>query len=112
MQCDSDVVTVHIVHYTSSKSKRVCKSALTAELSALIDGFEIGFTIRHFLELVLSRKVDLTIYTDSHSLYGLCIYLTQTTERRIQIDLALICESTERREIANNLWIESKKPCR
>jgi len=106
---DSDVGTVNIVHYTSSKSKRVCKSALAAELFAFIAGFDIVFTIRHSLERMFPRKIDLTIYTDSHSLYGLCISLAQTTERRLQIDLALIREAYERREITNIIWIEGKQ---
>ncbi len=106
---DFDVGTVNIFHSTSFNTKSMCTSALAIELFPFIDGFRIGFTIRHSLERMLSLKFGLTIYTDSHSLYGLCISLTQTTERRLQIDLALIGEAYERREMTDILSVESKQ---
>ena len=95
----------NIVHYTSKKSKRVCKSVLAAELFAMVDGFDLSYVIRHSLEKILKRQVALSVYTDSHSLYGLCISLSQTTERRLLIDLALLREAYEKREITNLYWI-------
>ena len=58
---------VNVVHLTSSKFKRVCKSVLAAELFSLVDGFDIQYTIAHKQGKMLSRKLDLVIYTDSHS---------------------------------------------
>ncbi len=96
---NSDGGTVSIFYFTSSESERGCQSALAPETFAFIDEIDIGFKIHHSLERILSRKVDLTINTDRNSLYGLCIYLTQTAERRLQVDLALNLEAYERREI-------------
>lgn len=96
---------INILHFSSTKSKRVCKSVLAAELFALVDGFDIVYTITDGLERLLLRKVDLTIYTDSQSLYGLCISLSQTTEHRLHINLALIREAYERRDITKVVWI-------
>eukprot|EP00171_Calliarthron_tuberculosum_P023256 IDg23256t1 len=55
-----------------------------------------------------TKRVDLTIATDSRSLFCLAITLGQTTERRLQIDLAMIREAYERREIAHLVWISGK----
>ena len=99
----------NIVHYSSTKSKRVCKSALAAEIFALVDGFKIGYTVAHFMSELLMRKVTLTLYTASQSLYRLCISLAQTTERRLQIDLTLIREAYEKRDITDIMWISGKQ---
>ncbi len=99
----------NIVQYSSTKSKRVCKSSLAAELFALVDEFKIGYTVAHFMSELLMRKVTLTLYTDSQSLYRLCISLAQTTERRLQIDLTLIREAYEKRDITDIMWISGKQ---
>lgn len=99
---------VNIIHFASGKSKRVCKSVLAAELFALVDGFDVGYSIAHSLQEIYGRQIDLTLYTDSQSLYGLCISLAHTTERRLQIDLSMIREAYERRDITNIVWIEGK----
>ena len=71
---------VNIIHYASVKSKRVCKSVLAAEIFALVDGFDMCYAIRDSVQRITGRDtVPLTIYTDSHSLYRLCISLSQTT---------------------------------
>ena len=52
-----------------------------------------------FLTITRRPEIALTICTDSRSLYGLCISLSPTTEKRLQIDLAIISEVYEAREI-------------
>lgn len=97
---------VNIIHFASSKSKRVAKSVLAAELFALINGFDVGFSIKESLQRMTGvKKIDLTLMTDSRSLYGLAISLAQTTERRLQIDLEIIRQAYERRELNNVIWI-------
>ena len=76
-------VNVNVVHFTSSKSKRVCKAVLAAEFFSQIDGFDIGYTIANEQAKMMSRKLDLVICTDSQSLHKFCISLTQTTEHRL-----------------------------
>lgn len=103
---------VNVVHYASTKSKLVCKSVLAAGLFALVDGYDAGYAIRDTVRRLYGKEgIPLVIYTDSHTLYGLCIALLSTTERRLQIDLAMIREAYERREISHLLWISgSIKP--
>lgn len=83
---------VIIIHLTSMKSKRVCKSILAADLFSLVDGYDIGYTTAYTLGELYGRKVNLTIYTDFHSLYGLCISWAHTTERRDITDIIWIKE--------------------
>lgn len=96
----------NIVHFVSMKSKRVCRSVLSAELFALIEGFDLGFTIRDTMQRCTGRRhVNLTLATDSRSLFSLSVTLAQTTEKRLLIDLSLIREAYEKRDINDFVWI-------
>ena len=97
--------TANIMHYSSAETKRVRKSVLSAELFALVHGFDIGFLVSHTLSRILGRQVELSIYTESLTLYGLCVSLSQTTEHRLQIDLAIVREAYECRDIINIILI-------
>ena len=58
----------------------MCKSALAAELLAMVDGFDVGFSIRETLVRITGRKtIPLHLVSDSLSLYGLVVSLAQTT---------------------------------
>ena len=47
----------------------------------------------------------LRLYTDSRSLYHLAVSLTRTRERRLQIDLQVLRQAYENREITDIVWI-------
>ena len=103
---DPDTGDCNIIHYISMKSKRVCKIVLHAELLALVEGFDLGFVIRDALERCTRRKaVNLTLGTDSRSLYCILVKLAQTTERRLVINISLVRQEYEKREITNLVWI-------
>lgn len=72
---------------------------LVAELFAFLKAYDVGYTNAHALRVLLGRRVHLTIYTESQSSYGFCISLAHTAELRLQIDLVLIRESYEGRDI-------------
>lgn len=79
----------------------MCKSVLAAEFLAPMEGYDAGYMIAHTLSELIGRKTDLTLYTDSRSLYELCISLALTTKRRLQIDLVVIRQAYERRDITD-----------
>lgn len=80
MISDAKTKVVNVIHFISSKSKRIFKSALAAEEKAW-------------------KGV-----TDSFSLYGLVVSMYQTTEHRLQIDLVMLREALENREISSVIW--------
>ena len=49
--------------------------------------------------------MPMIIYTDSRSLYDGLVSLNTTTEKRLLIDLHLLRQAYERREIAEVCWI-------
>lgn len=93
--------SVNAIQFASMKSKRICKFVLATVLFAFVESFDVGFSIAHIRQEMLNRKVDFTLYTNSHCLYGLCVSLAHTTERRLQVDLSLARETYERRELPN-----------
>lgn len=98
---DTENGNTNIIHYSSCRHKRVCKSVLASELLAIVDGSDVGFAVAHSLEGLLEQVVPLTVYSDIQSLLGLFILLSQTTEQRLRIDLLLIKEAYENCEITN-----------
>lgn len=95
----------NIVHYGSSKSKRVTRSVLSAELYSMSYGFDSTSLIRHTLELFLGRTIKLKLLTDSKCLFDALTSLNTTTEKRLLIDLNILRQSYERREITEVAWI-------
>ena len=72
----------------------------------MVDGFDTAMAVKDSLIRITGRsEFPLTICTDSRSLYGLCISLSPTTEKRLQIDLAMIRQAYEAREITKLVWI-------
>ena len=95
----------NVIHYGSVKSKRVTRSVLAAELYAMILGFDVSAVIQRTITDFLGKHVPLHLYTDSKSLYDSLTTLNATSEKRLLIDLALLRESYETREIDAVYWI-------
>jgi hypothetical protein len=53
----------NILHYSSHKSRRVTRSVLGGEVYAFADAFDQAFILRHDLQSIIKRKVQLTILT-------------------------------------------------
>lgn len=102
-------VYVDVVHYGSLKSKRIMKSVLAPELFGMVHGFNIPSIIRLTFNAMLDKVIPLHVYTDSRSLYDCPKRINQTTEKRLLIDLQMIRQSYERREITKAFWISTKQ---
>ena len=101
--------TCNIVHYGSVKCKRVTRSALASELYAMVHGFDQSYVVKVTIDSFLGKCIPLNIYTDSKSLFDSLVTLNTTSEKRLLIDLSMLRESYERREIANVYWIPSEQ---
>lgn len=62
-------VNANIQHFSSVKPRKVARSALTAELSALVYAFDQRTTMRLTFNNVFNRKVYLALSIDSKSFY-------------------------------------------
>ena len=108
----------NIIHYSSQKSKRITRNALAAEFYAMMNGFDTAAALKVLLDQLepnagadnsLKSAVPMVIYTDSRSLYNSLVSLNTTTEKRLLIDLHLLRQVYERREIAEVRWIPTEQ---
>lgn len=100
----------NMVHWTSSKCKRVTRSVLASELYGMVNGFYIGIALCTTLRKITDRlnlpRTPMVICTDSFSLYDCLVKLGTTQEKRLMIDIMTLRESYERREISEIQWID------
>ena len=79
---DDEKNNCHMLYFCSRKSYRVVRFFLAAEVYAFADAFNMAFTIRQDLSKMISRNVQLTMLTDSKSLFDIITKGSQTTEKR------------------------------
>jgi hypothetical protein len=85
--------------YKSVKCKRVTRSVLVAEAIAFAEGFDQGYALENDLRESLQRRVPLTMFTDSKTLFEVITKASYTSEKRILIDLACVREAYARLDI-------------
>jgi hypothetical protein len=90
-----------LLQFSSTKAKRVCRSALTAEALSFVAGFDFAYLLKADLQELLGKTIPMLILTDSEPLFNIITRERFTTEKRLMIDLAAARESYRRKEIAN-----------
>ena len=102
-----DKDNANILHWSSTKCKRVTRSTLASELYGMVNRFDIGAAIKKTIENI--TKIDnlpLLLCTDSKSLYKCLVKLGTTHEKRLMVDIMCLRQSYERREITEVIWID------
>jgi len=93
--------TINIIHWTFIKYKRVVHSVLVVKLYTMIHGFDLVIVIKAAINNMLKQPIPLIIYTDSKSFYNNLVLLNTITKKRFLIDLKVLYESYERRELVD-----------
>lgn len=83
----------NIAHYSSTKSRRVTRSVLAAELFAMANAFDSDRTFKLTLKQMYNLKTEMTMCTDTKSLFDLLIGITSSTEKRLIIDPKRLSEA-------------------
>jgi hypothetical protein len=97
---------VNILHWSSTKCKRVTHSTLASELYGMANGFDIGAALKKTIENIIKiNNLPLLLCTDSKSLYECLVKLGTTYEKWLMVDIMCLCQSYERREITEVIWI-------
>ncbi|KAM4067969.1 polyprotein [Hirsutella rhossiliensis] len=99
----------NLIHWSSTKCKRVTRSVLASEIYGMTDGFDISLAIATTLRMITDRlnlpPIPLIVCVDSYSLYECIVKLGTTKEKRLMIDIMALRQSYERREILEVRWI-------
>lgn len=100
----------NMFYHSSTKCKRVTRSALASELYAMVHGADIAIAISATLDKITKQlglpKIPTVILTDSKSLYECMVKLGTTKEKRLMIDIMALRQSYERREFYEVRWIK------
>lgn len=91
--------TANIINYSCTKSKRITRSVLAAEIYAIVHGFDYGYVFRHTIGKIVGRSIPLKMFTNSKCLFDSFRSLYSTSEKRLIIDLSGLLQCYERREI-------------
>ena len=101
----------NIIHYGSTKCRRVARSVLAAELHALIYGFDQAYLAQHIIQTILCRDIPLDAYVDSRTVFNIVAKSSPTLEKRLQIDVHALRQSHEKGELRYLAWIPGKQNC-
>ncbi len=103
--CLADAIHANILHWSSVKCKRMTRNVLTIELFAMIHDFDVDSVLKATLTKMLDVVVSLILATNSKSLYDCLVRLRTTIEKRLMIDVVILRQCYERREITEVKWI-------
>jgi len=109
---DEFAIKGNLIHYSSTKSKRVTRSVLASEIYGIVGGVDMAIAINTTIKMITEQlgflHILIIVYTDSYSLYECLVKLSTTKEKRLMIDIMALRQSYERREITEIQWIDGK----
>jgi len=82
---------------------------MAAELLALVYGFDHSYIVKNTIEAALSNEVPLSAYTDSRTVFNTIAKMSNTLEKRLQIDANSLRHSHHKGEIRTLGWIPGDK---
>jgi hypothetical protein len=103
--CLTDATHANIIHWFSIKCKRVTRNVLAVELFVMIHDFDVHSILKSIFIKMLIIDISLILITDSKILYDFLIRLNFTIEKRLMIDVMILRQFYERREITEMIWI-------
>ncbi len=104
-----DLNKANIIHWFSTKCKRVIRSVLTTKLYAMTHEFDADSVIKSIIQRILNIFfLSMILLTDSRSLYDCLVKLEITSKKRLMIDLMCLRQFYERRKITKIRWIDDE----
>ena len=99
------------IMWRSKRLQRVVKSTMAGETLIQVEAAEAAFWLSHLIIEICGKSVfdTITCYTDSRQLFEAVYSIKQITDRRLRIDISLLKEMLERKEIGSIVWIETEK---
>lgn len=96
------------ITWSSHKSRRKIRSTLGRETMALADAFDVAYSLKHYMQRIKGKRVPITIFTDSLSLFDVISKATTTLEKRLMIDIASVREAYVKHDLEKLGFIRSQ----
>lgn len=90
---------VNFVHHGSSRCHQARRSVMAAEVHAQFLAFDFGYFIRHAIEQLLKRWIEMEAFVDSCTLFKIVIKNGSTAERHLQTDMMSLKRSNRHGEL-------------
>jgi len=100
----SEGSTVHVLSWSSRKSKRPVKSIASAETLAVGEAIDEGKLLRNAFERLLNIEIELVIILDSKDLFDTLSTCRNATDRSIRADVNVIRFEFETRAVSRMIW--------
>ncbi|KAI0997433.1 hypothetical protein K3495_g10752 [Podosphaera aphanis] len=102
---DSFTITGNVVHWSSTKCKRITRSVLASEIYAMANGVDMAISINTTINKIVAQlgepAISLVVCTDSFSLYECLVKLGTTKEKRLMIDIMALRQAYEQHEVCD-----------
>lgn len=95
------------LHWYSKRCPRVVSSILSGETIACVTTFDLAFAIRHTMQEILGRSLDLFLFTDSYSLFSTITKYQCVREKRLMIDLSILRQAYRAGDATNFGFVTS-----
>lgn len=106
---DSFTINGNILHWSSTKCKRVARSILASEIYAMSNGADITIAINTTICKIVAQlgapSVPVVVCTDSFSSYEFLVKLGSIKEKRLMINIMALHQAYENHEISDIRWI-------
>ena len=97
---DKFIIKGNLIHYSSTKSKRVTRSILASKIYGMVGGINIAITINTMIKIITSQlglpPTVIIVCIDSYSLYECLVKLGTIKEKHLMINIMALCQSYER----------------
>ena len=103
------------IMWQSRKLRRIVKSTMASETLIQVEAAEASYWIANLLAEILCKKRESRVmpriecFTDSNQLYDAVHSLKLIEDRRLRIDMGLLQEMIQRKEISRIVWVEKGK---
>jgi hypothetical protein len=101
---DRFTIKGNLIHYSSTKCKRVTRSVLASEIYGMVGGVNMAVAVNTTIKMIMDQlgfsHPAIIIYTDSYLLYECLVKLGTTKEKHLMIDIMVLRQSYEQWEIA------------
>ena len=100
------------IMWQSKRLQRVVKSTMAAETLIQVEAAEAGYWLSNiFSEIygIANFNHNIVCYTDSRQLYDAVHSIKSIVDKRLRIDIAILREMLERKELKDIQWIDGKQ---
>jgi hypothetical protein len=96
-ETDKFTIKGNLIHYSSTKCKRVTRSVLASEIYGMAGGVDMAVAVNTTIKMITDQlgfsHPVIIICTDSYSLYECLVKLGMTKEKRLMIDIMALRQS-------------------